>query len=210
MTKIKDATIAGILPEWLGNEIEIKCLSYAMGMELKRLLASADRTVMFADISHASGDILDALAMEMDTPYYDENLPIETKRELVEKTSPWHSKAGTKSAVEELISTIFGEGSVSEWFDYNDDPYFFKILTNAQMTPELFDQFNMIIEKVKNIRSHLRNVEVHRTVEHPEYFRSGINAVHHISITNSPQRKHIIEKDIPSGIAAISTPHIAV
>lgn len=209
MITIKNASIADILPEWLAGDTEIQCLSYAINMELKRLLDSADKTNMFANIENASGDILDALAMEMDTPYYDNDLPIETKRELVEKTSPWHAKAGTTSAVEDLVATVFGEGNVEEWYEYNDVPYYFKIITNAQMVPDMVDEFNQMIKKAKNARSHLRTVEVRRTVEHPEYFVSGISATPHITITNNPQLARSIGEHTTQGMAAYATPHVS-
>ena len=163
----------------------------------------------YANIENASGDILDALAMEMDTPYYDNDLPIETKRELVEKTSPWHAKAGTTSAVEDLVATVFGEGNVEEWYEYNDVPYYFKIITNAQMVPDMVDEFNQMIKKAKNARSHLRTVEVRRTVEHPEYFVSGISATPHITITNNPQLARSIGEHTTQGMAAYATPHVS-
>ena len=93
MKTFREAEIKDILPEWMGEETEVQCLSYALNMELRRMLDSADSTAVFADIDNASSYILNALAMEMQAPYYDDSLPLETRRELIKKTSPWYSRA---------------------------------------------------------------------------------------------------------------------
>lgn len=74
----------------------------------------------------------------------------------------WHMSAGTPAAVEELITAVFGEGTIQEWFEYDDEPYYFKIKTNAQMTENMNAQFSSMLRKVINTRSHIRAIEIHR------------------------------------------------
>lgn len=169
MKTFREAEIKDILPEWMGEETEVQCLSYALNMELRRMLDSADSTAVFADIDNASSYILNALAMEMQAPYYDDSLPLETRRELIKKTSPWYSRAGTVSAVEDMVATIFGEGKVTEWFEYSGNPGCFKIIASASLTPDLFDAVKAMIEKVKNARSLLEEITVGRKINQRIY-----------------------------------------
>lgn len=86
---------------------------------------------------------------------------LETKRNIIKRTLLWHTKAGTPSAVSELVEIVFGEGRTVEWFDYTEGPYTpgtFDIITNARMTEEMANYFLSIIQRVKNTRSHIRRI----------------------------------------------------
>lgn len=92
-------------------------------------------------------------------------MELDAKRDILKKTLMWYAHAGTPSAVSELVESVFGEGEVLEWFDYNGEPYRFKIKTNAMMTPNMSEEFSAIIRKVKNTRSHLETIEIERRVD---------------------------------------------
>lgn len=77
--------------------------------------------------------------------------------------------AGTPAAVEELVAIVFGEGEVSEWFEYGGEPYWFKIRTNALLTEDMTTYFSEMIRRVKNTRSHIEAIEIHRTIEQTLY-----------------------------------------
>ena len=64
----------------------------------------------------------------------------------------------TRAAVEELITSVFGEGRVEEWFDYGGEPFYFKVYTNATFTEDMISKFDNMLEKVKNTRSKLETV----------------------------------------------------
>ena len=75
--------------------------------------------------------------------------------------------AGTPSAVEELIRVVFGSGEVVEWWDFGDypehpQPYTFDIKTVAPLQPDTRAQLLEMIGRVKNTRSHLRNLRYER------------------------------------------------
>jgi phage tail P2-like protein len=121
--------------------------------------------------------ILDVLAVELRTPYYQESMNLETKRNIIKRTLLWHTKAGTPSAVSELIEIVFGEGRTEEWFDYTEGPYTpgtFDIITNARMTEEMANYFLSIIQRVKNTRSHIRRILVEREMEMHETVASVV------------------------------------
>lgn len=119
---------------------------------------------MYAAIDVADDDVLDMLAAELDTQYYDVLLDVEAKRKLVKNTLIWYGKAGTPAAVEELITSVFGEGRVEEWFDYGGEPFYFKVYTNATFTEDMISKFDDMLEKVKNTRSKLETVVGEKTL----------------------------------------------
>lgn len=165
MIKLYDGQITDLLPEKIAKDTETRCLSFAIQQEHQRLLRLTDRTRTLSVIDELPEKILDVLAVELRTPYYQESMNLETKRNIIKRTLLWHTKAGTPKAVSELIEIVFGEGSVVEWFDYDEPPYTpgtFDIITNAQMTEEITNYFLSIIQRVKNTRSHIRRILIHR------------------------------------------------
>ena len=76
----------------------------------------------------------------------------------------WHGIAGTKAAVEELASSIFDTCEVQEWFEYDGEPYKFRIIVGAQERAENVERFTTLLEKAKNLRSHLESVSILRSI----------------------------------------------
>lgn len=147
---------------------EIVALSYALQKAINLVITRADESRVYCAIEQLPERILDVLAVEMRSLYYDENLPIEKKREIVKNTMQWYTKAGTPSAVEELIQTVFGIGKIVEWFDYEEGPFIpgtFDIITSAIMEKDMIEKFASIIKKVKNARSHVRRILVEREIK---------------------------------------------
>ena len=154
MTKLYDAEIVDLLPNNLKSP-EVIAYSYALKKACKYVIDRVERIEIYTNIDKLSESILDYLALELRTQYYDEKFDVAIKRELIKNTLHWYMKAGTAAAVRELSTTVIGGGSVEEWFDYGGKPYMFKITTNEQLTKENLDKFSLMIDKVKNTRSKL-------------------------------------------------------
>ncbi len=160
-----DGQITDILPWHISDSPEVKALGYALNKGTKLLYRYAQRLYLWTNIDSQPENVLDLMAAELRTQYYNQSLDIESKRRLVKNTLVWYMTAGTPEAVEELIAAIFGEGEVKEWFEYDGQPYCFKVITNAILTPDTSDFFTMMIQRVKNTRSHLDAIEIHRTID---------------------------------------------
>lgn len=161
MIKIGDG---GIAEMWKSSkDPELIALSYALQKAVQRVINKAEGAKCFSGIDKLEEKILDYIAVEQRAMYYSQKLSIEKKREILKNNMKWYAKAGTVSAVKELISVVFGEGIVKEWFEFeNEDavPGEFDILIKTQINEEMFKQFSNVIEKVKNARSHLRHVSI--------------------------------------------------
>lgn len=95
----------------------MKALSYALQQSCRLLYKYSRRLYIYSNLDEQPEEIIDLLAMELRTQYYNGALDITTKRKLVKNTLIWHMTAGTPAAVEELVSIAFGEGEVKEWFE---------------------------------------------------------------------------------------------
>ncbi len=198
MIKLNDGQITDLLPEKIAADTDTQCLSYAIMQEHQRLLYHADCTRTLSVIDELPERILDVLAVELRTPYYQESMDLATKRNIIQRTLLWHTKAGTPSAVAELIEVIFGEGSTVEWFNYDEPPYTpgtFDIVTNARMTEEITEYFLSVIQRVKNTRSHIRRILIERQMGQHEYVATAVIGspneaiMNHSNITESQSNK---------------------
>lgn len=163
MIKIWDGEIADILPPYLKRQPETQAFSYACKRAFMRMLQFAEKTRLYADIDHTPEAVLDYMALELDAQYYSESLDADTKRAVIKNALGWKMKAGTKAAVNELVETVFGESKVVEWneFDPPGEPGVFDVITTNVLTQDALEEFYGMIDRVKNLTSHLRHVIEH-------------------------------------------------
>lgn len=178
MISYYDGQLTDIMPGNISRNPEVKALSHALQQACQLLYRYSQRLYIYSDLDEQPEDVIDLLASELRTQYYRGALDLGTKRQLVKNTLTWYMGAGTPQAVEELVAAVFGEGEVQEWHEYGDEPYYFKILTNAVLTPEANDFFNTMIQRVKNTRSHLRAIDIHRKIRGDVYAGVGCASLH--------------------------------
>lgn len=172
MISYYDGQLTDIIPGNISKNPEVIALSYALQQACRLLCRYSQRLYIYSNLDDQSEEVIDLLASELRTQYYRSTLDLATKRQLVKNTLIWYVSAGTPKAVEELVTAVFGVGEVKEWYEYGDEPYYFKIITNVQFTLEMNDFFSTMIRRVKNARSHLRTIDIRRSIN--QEFRVGI------------------------------------
>lgn len=190
-------TGGGLIDVWPDKESpQIQALSYAMQQAMIRVKNYADQAMCYSMIDDLPEDILDYFAIEMRTMYYEQNLEIERKREIVKNTLKWYTYAGTPATVAEMVGVVFGSGKIVEWFDYDEPPFTpgtFDIITSARLTPDIIELLNAMIQKVKNVRSHIRRVTIIRDVHSAMHLAVLQTAVQECTVLN------IIREDKEAG-----------
>lgn len=173
MIKFEDSQIVQILPVCLKNQPEIQAIGYAINNAIKRMIRYSELISVYAAIDNLPEKILDILAIETRVQYYEEDMNIDTKRNIIKNSLLWYQRAGTPIAVKQMIEAVFGVGDIEEWFEYGGEPYFFKIITDTKLSEDIMERFGTIIENVKNTRSHLEKIELMR--EHwGDAFAAGV------------------------------------
>lgn len=177
MITLYDSRITDILPDVFRDDPRVQALGFAVSEEIKRLIGYAVTARVYASIDTASEQIVDLLAIELRTQYYDTSLPLSVKRTLVKNTLVWYQSAGTITALNELIVSVFGSGDIIEWWQDEDepDPFTFKIRTETPMTGNEVSEFTDMVKKIINVRSHISAVEFLRTVNGTCYVGSAQN-----------------------------------
>lgn len=161
MIKLEDAKITDGLPEWLGGDVRVQALAYAINRQTRRLLAYSDRAKVYADVMKCSHAVLDMLAFELQIPRYKDSYTIDIKRRMVLNGLSYWLRMGTVGAMEDLCSDIFSNAEVTEWFDYDGEPGHFRITTNnVRITNEDVKEFHKVINTVKRLSAHLDEIEL--------------------------------------------------
>ena len=213
MIDINDGELIDILPSQLKKDPDMICFSYALKRAAKKILRLERETMTQNYIEYLPESILDVLAVELRTPYYTQELDIGVKRDLIKNSLIWHTKAGTVSAVSEMVRTIFGEGNVVEWMDFTEGektPGMFDIKTNAVLTPDAFTLFTQIVERVKNARSHLRRIITEREFSGTALVAGAAAGFLKETVSNSTDRIRDTKKTVKVCVAMSSSPEICI
>lgn len=155
MIKLYEGEIKDIMPSNLITP-EAKAISYSVGQAMKKMLEYSAAAHLYADLQSVPEDALDLIALELNTQYYIQTLPRETKEALIRQTLQWYMHGGTPSVLEQFLSTILDGGRIEEWNEYGGMPYYFRAYvyvgeheTNLGYGTEVKRQ----IGKYKNVRS---------------------------------------------------------
>ena len=164
MISLYDGQITDLLGPNCQQDTEVQCLIYVIREGMRVLLDHKDRALIYAGVDSMQEEALDLLAAELRAQYYDTSYSIDVKRAIAKQAIRWHQVAGTKAAVEELAKSIFGSCTVNEWYEYGGDPFYFRIITDAPAGSDDVARFNILLEKAKNLRSHIESVSILRSI----------------------------------------------
>lgn len=85
------------------------------------------------------------------------------KREIIKKAIELHRYKGTKYALIKVLNSLNINGDIEEWFEYDGDPYHFKIdifLQNYTYNEKVFESLKKMIDEYKNVRSVLEEISI--------------------------------------------------
>ncbi|MCX4025104.1 phage tail protein I, partial [Endozoicomonas sp. SM1973] len=129
--------------------------------------ALSDNTQRFSDIpaypnsvwnpDTCSDNCLPWLAWALSVDEWDEAWEEQTKRNVIKASIEVHRHKGTLGAVKKALAATGVDITVTEWFEYNGQPYTFKADVNLEtrgLTEKEYENINRLIKQTKNVRSH--------------------------------------------------------
>ena len=148
------------LPPALKNDPDMLALARAIGSQLQDVARQIKESIIYARIDELDEQTLDILAYDLHVDWYDYSYPIDVKRRTIKDSVKVHRRLGTKYAVETALGAVFPGTRVEEWFEYDGDPYTFRLKIGAGdgVTAQ---QQAAVLERVrfyKNLRSHLEMI----------------------------------------------------
>jgi len=157
--ELSNADLLSLQSGYMQKDITTIALCKALTPQFQKLAQETKLCHIYSRINELAEQILDELAWQMHIDWYDATADVSIKRQLIKTSIVVHMYRGTPYAVEELISTYFGDGYVEEWFDYGGEPGMFKVVTsNASITAELADQFTRVLNSAKRASAHLEEI----------------------------------------------------
>ena len=161
---MKTLSLVDILPDNLLADEKIYATGKALDKELQLVTEDCKEVMHLCRLDELPEPVVDLLAWQWHVDFYEAGMDLPTKRAMVKQSIAWHRRKGTPSAVKEVATAVFGESEVSEWFDYDGEPYHFKInlLDAPGITQDKLDTIVRLVETVKNTRSVLDGLGVKR------------------------------------------------
>lgn len=162
MQFIRSSNFYNLLPKSF-KTVEMECIAYAISQAITNLCYKADSSGVLYNIKSLNEDLLDYLAVEFRSQYYSQDMSAYEKNQIVENTLPWYITSGTIGAIRNLLSLIYGDVSISEWFNYGGAPFHFKVGLNNpkdEFNEEQFNQLLSLIDSGKNARSILDGINI--------------------------------------------------
>lgn len=149
------------LPQFMLDDISSLGIIYAVENQLNYVIQNICKVQIYNNINKLDNQLLDELAYQFSVPEYNVDFALDIKRNIIKNCMATHRKRGTVKAVEDIIKNVFGNGYVEEWFDYEGQPFKFKVhSSNASINDDMVGEFERILTATQNLRSKLETVIV--------------------------------------------------
>jgi len=171
MNKLINTEYQIFFPENLKKYKNLQVLAIQVEKILKeKIISEISKLAIFKNLEEQSDEILSELAWQFAIDNWREDLEREVKIKLIKEAYWAHSKKGTKKIIEENLKKLNYPIQLSEWFEFNGQPFTFKVTTTKINTSvHWVDDLLEIINKYKNCRSILESICLDRERENAEY-----------------------------------------
>lgn len=171
--KFNSETMLGTFPEALAQDEEQKALAKVTADEFEELYINNNLASLYTRIDDLSEEMLDILAYDFKVDWWDKNYSIEEKRSTLKSSWSVHRKLGTPGAVSRAISAIYKNVEILEWWKYNGNSHYFKLLIDTGGVFADYEKLLRLIERVrfyKNKRSLIETIEFDIEKEMPIFY----------------------------------------
>ena len=163
LRNIQTVSLLDILPDSILADEKIKAIAAALDTELQKVTAETQQVLHLPRLDVLPEKVIDLLAWQFHVDFYEPvGMNIKTKRKLVKESIAWHRIKGTPAAVEMMLSSTFGRSAkVSEWYEYDGEPYHFKVSVKTKKFPtmESLGLAKQGVLAAKNTRSVLDSIK---------------------------------------------------
>ena len=203
MIEMETAFLRDVMPQNLLEDVGVRNAADAIDTELKKISVLYIECLLISRIDELPSDIINILARQWHVDFYDDTLPIETRRNLVKQSIAWHRIKGTKAAMEAVIRTAFNTGRVTEWFEYGGDPYHFKvdIIGAPLLDAKDIERVLQAIYTTKNTRSWLDEMGFIRVIEQKRYRGCAMTSCRAYVIGPPQSHDAVIQSGVYKGVA---------
>lgn len=162
MNELNTENIISTLPYVLTLDPKMVALAQSIANVLARRMSEIETLMIYERIDQLPEDLLDILAYDFKVDWWDYSYTIEEKRATLKNSWYVHRHMGTKAAVETAISAIYPNSKVKEWWEYDGDPYHFRLIIpidSSTLDPVKHAAVLRLVDFYKNLRSVLDEIE---------------------------------------------------
>lgn len=166
ITRLQDLSLAQITPQNLKNDPEISEIIKALDPELQEITSLTSESALISRVGELDAPILDFLATQFHTDFYDLAGSLEMKRESVRNSLKWHMHKGTSWAILKALEALGISAEFQHWKEFHGEPYTFRIKANitgdfyrTAGKDKIISRIRAAIEDSKAARSHLVGLE---------------------------------------------------
>ena len=152
-----DIDFTRALPPTLKNDENMLALAKVVAGELQTTALLSRLNLIYARIDELEENVLDILAYDFHVDWYSYDYPIAAKRAVIKDSVRVHKRLGTLYAVTTALGSVYPESEVEEWFDYNGEPFSFRVVldvTNSKAPAEYF-AIKKAVESYKRLTAHM-------------------------------------------------------
>lgn len=172
---VETVKMADLIPKTMADDPKILAICAGIDAADAYVTGAIRKTLVLADIDDLQSDAVDLLALEFHADYYNQELPVETRRNLVKSSGFLHMFQGTPGSVERLTSIVLGDSFIQEWFEYGGAPYTFRLMTtNTDVTDDQFQEIVRMLTASVNVRSHMDGFYYYGIFTEPIYYGVGV------------------------------------
>lgn len=125
---LNNIDLSSLLPAFMRRQEDDRAMADALSAAIRPLSAEIAKLPTWGAISLLNEDELDALAAEIACIWYEEKLTPDQKRALLLDSDHVYQRLGTRAAVQEVASIVFGSAAVQEFWEYDTGrPHHFRI-----------------------------------------------------------------------------------
>ncbi|MCL2742179.1 MAG: phage tail protein I [Oscillospiraceae bacterium] len=178
MREIQNISLLELLPPSISHDPDVRAAAESIDAELRKTTGLIPDLAIISRLLNREiddPDLLDLLAWGLHADFYSPEFPIAVKQELVAKSLDWHTRKGTLSVVDEIVSAVFDRSDVTEWYEYGGMPYRFKIGVGFEdLSVQTLQYVIDAVFSVKHTRSWLDNIEILRVAEGMTHTGAGV------------------------------------
>lgn len=129
--KLADIKLRDLLPIFMRRDDFDCALADALSAPLQTFARECRKLSTFDALSELSEVELDALADELNVLWYGMATTVDQKRALLAISDKTYMTLGSRAAVQNIVSVVFGDATIQEFWEYESKgPHYFRIFVN--------------------------------------------------------------------------------
>lgn len=164
MIDLRTGELIDILPDEFASQPQVKAISYAIKQAYADYTLHEDMLLLYDFVDRAPDFVLDLMMAELRVKYHDQNLSEDIKRDLIKNAMQITLRDGTNWATERMIEIIYGEGWITEWYEYEGIPNHFRIDIVPRKTRD-WSIILSVLDSVKRKTARLDSIRMNLTMD---------------------------------------------